>query len=286
MSAPGIDPRVEHARPEMIPESLPILKRRRDTADTFTFMLDAEPMGGFDFAPGQFNMIYAFGAGEVPISMSGDPGRRDRIVHTIRAVGTVTRALEKLRKGDEVGLRGPFGVPWPLARARGRDVVLVAGGIGLAPLRPVLYSLMAERERYGRVVLIYGARSPADLLFTKALRKWRGRLDAEVEITVDRADDSWKGRTGVVTKLLDAVAFDPSCTVAMLCGPEVMMRFATRDLEARGVPETDIYVSLERNMKCAVGTCGHCQLSTTLVCRDGPVFPYPHVAPLLAVPEL
>ncbi|MDF1523930.1 MAG: FAD/NAD(P)-binding protein, partial [Trueperaceae bacterium] len=233
------------------------------------------------FAPGQFDMLYVFGVGEVPISISGDPARPERLVHTTREVGAVTRAMRRLRPGDAIGVRGPFGTSWPVAAAEGRDVVLIAGGIGLPPLRPALYHVLAHRERYGRVVLLYGARTPEDLLFRDELAAWRASFDLEVHVTVDRATGDWRGNVGVCTPLVQRAPIDPRRTVAMICGPEVMIRAACRELARRGVSPQDTFVSLERNMKCAVGLCGHCQLGPYLVCRDGPVFAYDRVERLL-----
>jgi NAD(P)H-flavin reductase len=257
----------------------------RETADTFSLVL-TPPKGGFPFAPGQFNMLYLFGFGEVPISISGDPGRPEVLVHTIRAVGSVTRAMRSLEAGAFVGVRGPFGTSWPVERAVGHDLVVVAGGIGLAPLRPALYHVLAHRAQYGRVVLLYGARSPREILYARELRGWRRRFDVDVEVTVDRAPVDWKGAVGVVTKLVDRSSFEPGSAMALLCGPEVMMRFGVTALERRGVPGANMFVSLERNMKCAVGLCGHCQLGPYFVCRDGPVFPYDRVKALLTVREV
>jgi NAD(P)H-flavin reductase len=267
-------------------ESMEVLRNRRETEDTFTLALDARPRGGFRFAPGQFNMLYAFGVGEVPISVSGDPLKPAVLTHTIRAVGPATRALEALRKGDALGVRGPFGAHWPVDEAQGKDIVIVAGGIGLAPLRPTIYSVLSRRPAFGKVFIAYGARTPGDILYQKEIEKWRGRVDVELEVTVDRGDPEWRGNTGVVTKLLKRFELDATNTVAMLCGPEVMMRFAARELAVNGVPEPRIYLSMERNMKCAVGSCGHCQLGPTFVCKDGPVYPLTKMAPLMGVKEL
>jgi NAD(P)H-flavin reductase len=238
------------------------------------------------FAPGQFNMLYVFGVGEVPISISGDPARPELLVHTIRAVGATTRALQRLRKGDWVGVRGPFGTAWPVAEARGRDVVLIAGGIGLAPLRPAIYHLLLHRPLYGRVVILYGARTPHDMLYTKQLRDLRSRFDIEVEVSVDRATVEWQGAVGVVTKLVQRSPFDPQSALAFICGPEVMIRYAAIALEQRGVPDAAIFVSMERNMKCAVGLCGHCQFGPFFVCKDGPVFRYDRIQRFFGVREV
>jgi NAD(P)H-flavin reductase len=226
-------------------------------------------------------MLYAFGVGEVPISVSALPA-----VHTVRSVGAVSAAICAAPPGAQLGVRGPFGTAWPLDRAEGRDVVVVAGGIGLAPLRPVVHRLLAERERYGRVVVLYGGRSPAELLYPDEVARWRARFDSEVEVTVDTADAGWHGRVGVVTGLIPRATFDPARTIAMMCGPEVMMRFTALALRDRGVAARDMFVSLERSMKCAVGHCGHCQLAQVFVCRDGPVFRWDAVEPLLRVHEL
>jgi NAD(P)H-flavin reductase len=268
---------------------VPYLVRQnsRETGDTFTLVL--EPCSGqasFPFAPGQFNMLYVFGVGEVPISISGDPARPERLVHTIRAVGAVTRALQRLVKGAVVGVRGPFGTAWPVEPAHGHDVVVVAGGIGLAPLRPALYHLLLHRGQYGRVVLLVGARTPRDLLFAKELREWRSRFDLEVDVTVDRATTEWQGAVGVVTKLVERSPFDPGSAMAFVCGPEIMIRFAVMGLQQRGVAPASVYVSMERNMKCALGLCGHCQMGPFFVCRDGPVFRYDKVLPFFGMREV
>jgi len=271
----------------MRPEPCRVLRVTRETHNTFTAVLS--PPAGIDrfvFAPGQYNMLYAPGVGEVPISISGRPDLPREIVHTIREVGPVTRALGRLRRGDEVGLRGPFGTAWPVDRADGRDVVFVAGGIGLAPLRPAIYHVLAHRQRYGRITLLFGARGPEDLLFRREVEAWRGRLDVDVEVTVDRGDAAWRGPVGVVTRLIGRAAFDAGRTHAFVCGPEIMMTFAVRELLRRGVSPGELYVSLERNMKCAIGLCGHCQMGPLFICRDGAVFPWSRVEGLLAVREI
>jgi NAD(P)H-flavin reductase len=253
----------------------------RDTSDTYSFELDA----GFAFEPGQFNMLYAFGVGEVPISISGDPAR-PALVHTVRAVGAVTRALTRLGPGDELGVRGPYGTAWPVAAAEGGDLLVVAGGIGLAPLRPAVYRALARRAHFRRLWVVYGARTPSDLLYRDELAVWSARDDMECDVIVDRGDSDWNGHTGVVTKLVDELPLDPERTLAMLCGPEIMLRFAARSLLGRGVPASGIYLSAERNMKCGVGLCGHCQLGPLLLCKDGPVLSYARLAPWMSVREL
>ena len=281
---PALDPCLS-AEP-MLPAPWRVEQVRRETADTFTLALApvaaAPPLA---FAAGQFNMLYAFGVGEVPISISGHPHEPSPLTHTTRAVGPVTRAMRKLKVGDTLGVRGPYGSPWPLAEAAGRDVVIVAGGIGLAPLRPVLYHLLARRGDFGKVTLLYGTRTPQDILFRAELRRWTARRDLNVHVTVDRTLGRWRGNVGVVTTLIPHAPFEPSNTVAMLCGPEVMMRFTALELQKRGVTPERIFVSLERNMKCAIGFCGHCQYGPSFVCKDGPVFRYEQVKPLLNVRE-
>lgn len=260
---------------------------RSETTDTFTMELAPEQSGAkAPFSAGQFNMVCVPGVGEIPLSISGDPARPARLLHTTRAVGGVTRAMRTLRRGGLLGIRGPFGVGWPIAEADGKDVVLVAGGIGLAPLRPALYALVARRERYGKIVLLYGTRTPADLLFRREFEAWRARLDLEIHATVDRATERWHGNVGVVTSLIGKAPFDPLKTIAMICGPEVMMRFTAIKLEERGVPRSSIYLSMERNMECGIGLCGHCQYGPTFVCKDGPVFRYDRLKKLLATREV
>ena len=274
------------ARDPMLPRLFEVRRVRAETYDTFTLELEPEDGSPLVFAPGQFNMLYLFGVGEVAISVSGDPAQPSPLIHTLRAVGAVTRGLCSLKPGDAVGVRGPFGTVWPLDQAEGNDVVLVAGGIGLAPLRPAIYRLLERRNRYGRVVLLCGARSPKDLLYRRELEKWRGRFDLEVTATVDYAAGEWNGQVGVVTTLIPRAGFDPSHTVAMACGPEVMMRFTVRELLRRGVAPETIFVSLERNMKCAVGFCGHCQFGPHFICKDGPVFRFTDVASLIEIWEV
>jgi NAD(P)H-flavin reductase len=271
----------EAAAGPLTPLPARVLGRRRETRDSTTIWL--EPIGA-PWLPGQFNMLYAFGAGEVPISISGDPARPDRLVHTVRSVGMVSEALCRLRRGQYAGVRGPFGSAWPLVEARGRDVLVVAGGLGLAPLRPVVYELCRHRGDYGRVTLLYGARTPPDLLFAPELERWRSSI--EVMVTVDSAAGGWTGDVGVVGSLLPRAALDPAGAVAMVCGPEVMMRFALADIRELGVPEAATWISMERNMHCAVGLCGHCQLGPAFVCRDGPVFRADAVAWALRVREV
>ena len=266
--------KINHIAPaDMSPVLFRIIRAQKDTHDTFTIELEPTK-AGFRFHPGQFNMLYLHGVGEVPISICGDPSVYDKLTHTIRAVGTITKAMQRLKKGDFLGVRGPFGSRWPAEESVGNDIVIIAGGIGLPPLRPTIYQILANREKYGKVVLLYGTRTPKDILYRKELEQWRARFDMEVHVTVDRAAADWHGNVGVVTTLIPRSHFDPPNTTAMLVGPEVMMRFTVLELQKRGVEIENIYISMERNMKCGVGFCGHCQCGPTFVCKDGPVYPF------------
>jgi len=259
-----------------------------ETDDTFTLLLDPPHNNGkgFSFVPGQFNMVYAFGIGESAISISSDPTKPNTLAHTIHRVGTVTSALSKVRRGDLIGIRGPFGRGWPLEEATGKDVCIAAGGIGLAPLRPVIYSLTRRRDEFGRIIILYGARSPLDLLYRVELEQWSKLPNTEVIITVDRSDWTWKGHIGVVTNLFSYIKMDSRETIAMVCGPEVMMKFTVEELQRRGLTPEQIYISMERNMKCGVGLCGHCQFGPKFICKDGPVFRLPEVYHLLEKKEV
>jgi len=272
--------------PPMGPARYLVAARREETYDTVTLLLRPADRPIDVPRPGQFTMLYAYGVGEVPVSVSGigeAPGQV--LVQTIRAVGAVTRALCAAVPGDMIGVRGPFGTDWRVSGADGRDMLVVAGGIGLAPLRPVLLAALADRARYGRVVLLVGARSPGDLVFTRELDVWRSR-GADVRVTVDHGNAGWDGRVGLVTGLIKDAVADPAGTAAFVCGPEIMMRLSARALVDAGLPARDIRVSLERNMRCGVALCGHCQLGPLLLCRDGPVVSYAEAVPLLAVREL
>ena len=265
---------IARAANAMVPIPFQVSHRYCETADTVT--LEIEPVfgGPMVFRPGQFNMLSAFGVGEAAISISSDAAVHHGLTHTIRSVGAVTNALSEASPGTVIGVRGPFGTGWPLDEARGRDVVFVAGGIGLAPLRPAILGVLASRASFGDVTILYGARSPADLLFAGDLHAWRARFDLDVEITVDRGDEDWRGDVGVVTRFLPAVMADVTDPIVMVCGPEIMMQVVADRLVDVGVDSADVYMSMERNMKCGIGHCGHCQFGPDFVCMDGPVFPY------------
>ena len=265
----------------------PIQRFKKETHDTFTLeLLSSNGDDGFGFKPGQFNMLYMYGIGEVPISISGDPKEAGRIAHTIRAYGSVTSRMMSLRKGDMVGVRGPFGNHWPIENLTQRDILLVAGGIGIAPLRPVLYHILSNREKYGKVLLLYGERTPGDLIYENQIEQWRGRFDLEVDVTVDSAREGWRGNVGVVTILMPKIHLDPANTFAMICGPEIMMYYTLEELEKKGLKDDQIFLSMERNMKCGIGFCGHCQLGPTFICKDGPVFPFSKIKHLFRKREM
>ncbi len=269
---------------QAIPARYLVTASHGETHDTVTLVLRPLDQPIAAHQPGQFTMLYAFGIGEVPISISGAAGGTD-LVHTIRSVGAVTGALCAAGPGQLIGVRGPFGTSWGVADGAGQDVMVVAGGIGLAPLRPALLSLLAARAEFRRITVLIGARSPDELVFSGELAGWRD-AGADVQVTVDRAAAGWTGNVGVVTQLIDRAEIDPAATLALLCGPEVMIRLAARTLVSRGVAADSIRVSLERNMRCGTAECGHCQLGPLLLCRDGPVVSYQRAAPLLAVQEL
>ena len=277
---------VPEAEDPFIPRPWRVQRARRELRDVATLEIapvDGTPPG---FVPGQFNMLYVFGVGEAAISVSGDPGGADHYVHTVREVGAVSGAIAALKPGATLGLRGPFGTGWPVDAAAGNDVVFVAGGLGLAPLRPAIYHVLANRARYGRVVLLYGTRSPTEILFRTELERWRRRFDLEIQVTVDHAGGEWHGHVGVVPLLIPRLNYDPRNTLAMVCGPEVMMRFTANALLDAGVPADRIHLSMERNMKCAIGLCGHCQFGPDFICKDGPVMRYDRIARILAVREI
>jgi len=268
------------------PRAFRVTQVTRELSDTVTLALTPVAGAPAPFQPGQFNMLYAFGVGEIAVSLSAEYGASGAILHTVRAVGAVSEAIAARRCGELLGVRGPFGSAWPLAAAEGRDMVIVAGGLGLAPLRPAIQYVLGHRSRYGRVIILAGMRRPSEILYREELERWADRGDIRLQITVDRAEDGWQGKVGVVPALIgrgDRLAAD---TTALVCGPEVMMRFAANALLQAGVAAANIHLSMERNMKCAIGLCGHCQFGPTFVCRDGPVMPLARIAELLTQAEI
>jgi NAD(P)H-flavin reductase len=271
----------------LAPDEVRILAVTTEANNVATYRLgfvDPQRAAAYSFAPGQFNMLYVPGIGEAAISISSDPEAAGFIDHTVRFVGNVTGAIRSLHVGDTLGLRGPFGRPWPLDAFRGSDVIIAAGGIGLPPLRPVLHRLIRDREAFGRVVLLYGARQPGELLFTHTYDEWKAH-DIEIEVTVDRADSTWQGQVGVVPMLFYHLRLDPSRTVVFSCGPEIMMRFVVFEALARKVAAERIFLSMERNMRCGQGSCGHCQIGPLFVCQDGPVFSYAELERFFSVED-
>jgi NAD(P)H-flavin reductase len=261
----------------------------REVAGVATYHLafrEPHTGGEYQIRPGQFNMLYLPGSGEVPISVSGEDALRQTWAHTIRVAGNVTQVLAGLPVGASLGLRGPYGSAWPLDECVGHDVILVAGGIGLAPLRPAVRHLLKHRERYGRLTLLYGARTCDTLLYQAEFQEWSNQ-GMNIVTTVDRATAGWLGNVGVVTLLLDRLRpLTPARSAVMVCGPDVMMRYVVRSAMARGIGSRQIWLSLERNMQCAVGLCGHCQLGPAFICKDGPVFRHDRIAPYLGVEAL
>lgn len=269
----------------MLPRSAVIESIQPEAHEVVTFSLKfQEPARDYRFQPGQFNMLYLPGVGEVAISISSDPGTPGTLGHTIRYAGNVTRALGRKKTGETIGLRGPFGTGWPVKAAHGHDLVIVAGGIGLAPLRPMICAVMRDRSKFGKVTLLYGARNPSELLYTGEFENWK-KKDIEVHVTVDRADESWKGLVGVVPQLFYSIRLDHRRTLALTCGPEIMMRFVVYEALARRISKESIFLSMERNMKCAVGFCGHCQYGPKFICKHGPVFDFAAIEPFFGREE-
>jgi sulfhydrogenase subunit gamma (sulfur reductase) len=231
---------------------------------------------------GQFVGVSVFGIGEAPISVTSSPTRNGTFELCVRQVGDVTGALHRMAPGSKVGIRGPFGNGFPLDKMRGKDLLFAPGGIGLPPLRSVINQVLDERESFGRVIILYGARNPSELLFKDELAHWEARDDVEFHVTVDRGDESWTGNVGVITTLFPKITINPRNTVAMTVGPPIMYRFVLMELLSKGIQDGRIFLSLERRMKCGLGKCGHCQINNVYVCQKGPVFSY---AQLKELPE-
>jgi NAD(P)H-flavin reductase len=277
MTTPEI---VTHADP-MLPNAAVVRSIKPEAYGISTFLLEIQDpavAASYHFLPGQFNMLYLPGFGEVAISMSSDPSQPQMLGHTIRYAGSVTRAMGRMKVDDIIGVRGPYGSAWPMEQARGKDLLIVTGGIGLAPLRPLILAVLSNRKDYGRVTLMYGGRTPPDLLYTNEFAEWQ-RGGIEVHVTVDRADENWRGQVGVVPMLFYRIRIDHTRTLVLTCGPEIMMRFVIYEALARRVPRESIFISMERNMKCAVGFCGHCQFGPTFMCRQGAVLNYAAIEP-------
>jgi sulfhydrogenase subunit gamma (sulfur reductase) len=230
--------------------------------------------------PGQFVEVSIFGFGEAPISICSSPTHKPNFELTVRKTGRLTDKMHNLTAGSRIGIRGPFGNGFEVERFYGKDMLFVAGGIGLAPLKSMIDYTIAERHRFGRVIILYGTRSPSEILFPEEVRAWQEMNDVEFHITVDKANGGWKGKTGVITTLIPPLQLDVNQTIASIVGPPVMYKFVLMSLRSKRIPEQNIYMSLERRMKCGVGKCGHCQINGCYVCQDGPVFHYPDVKKL------
>jgi NAD(P)H-flavin reductase len=269
------------------PQWAEVVSVEQEITEVATFGLkfkDPAAQSAYSFKPGQFNMLYLPGYGEAAISISSDTANKDSIAHTVRFVGSVTRAVSRLRPGDQVGVRGPFGSSWPMDELEGKDLFIACGGIGLPPLRPAIYHILRNRDRYGKVTLLYGARTPAELMFATEYDTWR-QAGLDIEVTVDRAEADWKGRVGVVPMWFYHFRIDPRRTAVLTCGPEIMIRFVIFEALARRIAPESILVSLERNMKCGQGSCGHCQIGPYFICKDGPVFKFSELQPFFNVEE-
>ncbi|HBT20219.1 MAG TPA: Ni/Fe hydrogenase subunit gamma [Peptococcaceae bacterium] len=262
-----------------MPSMVKIIDVTEETKDTKTIKLtfvDDEVRNKFSFKPGQFNMLTVLGVGEAPLSISSDPGEKEYFSHTIRRVGNVTGAITKLCVGDTFGARGPYGNGWPMDKIQDKNILIIAGGIGLAPLRPVIYSIKNERENYGKMEILYGARTPGDCLYRREYDEWKKIPHTRLLLTVDSVPEGmeWEHDVGVVTLLFDKISLNPTETAVLICGPEIMMKFSVQKLLEMGFKDKDIYLSMERRMNCGISKCGLCQIGPKFVCQDGPVFSY------------
>jgi NAD(P)H-flavin reductase len=284
---PGAAPTVDRHQP-WLTHAVQVRGIKREVPGIATYEVafdDADVAARYRFRPGQFNMLYLPGIGEAAISISSDPDRPQSLLHTVRVVGNVTRALARLQVGDQLLIRGPFGSAWPLEECRGCDLVIAGGGVGLAPLRPIVYHVINHRGDFGDVCLLYGSRRPDDLLYADEFDAWRA-AGINVEVTVDLGDGAWRGHIGVVPALFYRLRLQAARTRILTCGPEIMIRFVIIEALARRILPEHIYLTLERNMNCALGFCGHCQLGPAFICKNGPVFTYEQMAPYLDLEDL
>lgn len=268
---------------EWLPGIWHVLATQQEASDVVT--LEIAPRDSiikFSIAPGQFNMLYGFAMGEIPISLSGSTQRG--FLHTIRNVGAISNHLTHLLPGESIGVRGPFGKGWHLPDAKGCDVLVLAGGLGIAPLRPLIHQLISHRSDYGSISILYGGRHPEQMLFSQDLHRWQSSV--KVLQTVDHGNMDWPYHIGVVTDLFSEADFRPDLTCAYICGPEIMMKLSAQALLSRGVASKSIFLSMERNMKCAIGVCGHCQWGPHFICKNGPVYRYDNIAGLLSKREV
>lgn len=264
-----------------LPHVAVIDERTQESSNIFTLRLQYEDTGlqdAFEFAPGQFNMVTLFGVGEIPISIVNDPLDSHFFDHTIRVVGRVSEGMSRLQPGDRVGIRGPFGRGWPMERIKGQDVLLITGGLGCAPLVSVIRYLIRRREDYGHIHILQGVKHSNDLIWREQYDEWAKIRDVHIMLAADVASKGWSGQQGMVTELIDQISLRSQRTVVLLCGPELMMLAAVAALREQGIPDSQIWFSMERNMQCGIGQCGHCQVGPKFVCRDGPVFCYSELA--------
>jgi sulfhydrogenase subunit gamma (sulfur reductase) len=280
----SVEPRDDRESNPYVIHAASIVSKTKEAEDIHTFRLqfaDEAMRRSYRFAPGQFNMVYLFGVGEVAISIVSDPDEPQYLDHTIRAVGRVTNAIARLKEGEGLGIRGPFGVGWPLEDARGRDIIIVTGGLGCAPVVGAIEYIFRRRAQYGAVKILHGVKTPHDLVFRERFDRWRRHPNTEVLLTSDQPDKTWRYHVGVVTELFEQVSMDPAKSLVLMCGPEIMMRLGVPILMRRGIPAAAISISLERHMECGIGLCGHCQMGPYFLCKDGPVMRYDRVAPWL-----
>ncbi|KTD30453.1 FAD/NAD(P)-binding protein [Legionella maceachernii] len=270
-----------------LPQAAKIKARRQESRTIFTLDLqfvEKSQRQTFSFYPGQFNMLYLYGVGEVAISISSDPAEQAYLSHTIRAVGRVTKAMQQLQKGDYVGIRGPFGQGWPLKEALGKDIVIVTGGLGCAPTVSVINYILARRQEYGALTIFQGIKHSDDFIFRKQYEKWQTMPQTEIYIAADKAGPKWPWSVGYVTDLIASLKLNANNTIAMMCGPQGMMLAASLALVNQGVSENAIYLSMERNMECGIGHCGHCQYGGLFICKEGPIFAYDRIKALFTEP--
>nr|WP_230963897.1 FAD/NAD(P)-binding protein [Legionella pneumophila] len=270
-----------------MPKEVEIIQRTQESSSIFTLHLrftDEEHHKQFQFYPGQFNMLYLYGVGEVAISIVSDPRKKTFLSHTIRAVGRVTKAMQKLQVGDRLGIRGPFGVGWPLQKTIGKDIIVLTGGLGCAPSVSIINYILGRRRHYGKLSILQGVKHSEDFIFRKQYAKWQKSDHTEVYIAADQAGPKWPWGVGYVTDLIDHIIIQPDKSVVMMCGPEMMMNTAVKVFTQKGILENDIYLSMERNMECGIGHCGHCQYGGLFVCKDGPVFAYSQIKELFKEP--
>ena len=273
----------EQAINHYMPHEAIILERIQEGPNLFTLRMkftDPDIQDVYEFEPGQFNMLYLYGVGDVPISIVNDPLDSHIIDHTIRVVGRVTRGIDKLKAGDRIGLRGPYGRGWPMQQSKGKDIVIVTGGLGCAPVVSVINYIEQRREEYGRLNIVQGVKHTADLIWQDRYDKWRQLPNTRVMLAADVGEALWPWHVGPVTSLFDQLMFNPDNVAVMMCGPEGMMRVVCRHMLDKGVPDSQLFLSMERNMQCAIGHCGHCQYGSKFICKDGPVFSYDEVRKL------